>query len=161
MSNKKILQGHNKALESLSTIAGIPIEVDPTTIMKKFGYTKMAVDTFTPTVNSGGTTNIPHSLGEIPKMVLICSDVFSGGTTTPVYYMLKMTTKASDEHYYATCGGFCYIGLSNRAKVQGCHMSNGYLYADKFFMNGLVFTDSTSTQIYWIAGVTYTIYTFA
>lgn len=55
MSNKKILQGHNKALESLATIAGIPIEVDPTTIMKKFGYTKMAVDTFTPTANSGGT----------------------------------------------------------------------------------------------------------
>ena len=65
MSNKKILQGHNKALESLATIAGIPIEVDPTTIMKKFGYTKMAVDTFTPTVNSEGTTNIPHSLGAV------------------------------------------------------------------------------------------------
>lgn len=159
MSNKTILQGHNKALESLKDIIGIPIEVDPTTIMKKFGYTKMAVDTFTPTANSGGTTNIPHSLGEIPGMVLICSDVSSGGTTTPVYFMLKRRTEASGGYCYATCGGFCYVGI--RTKVQGCHAADGYLYENKFYMDNSVYTDTTSTQVYWISGITYTIYTFA
>ena len=42
MSNKKILQGHNKALESLATIAGIPIKEKITPEM--FGCTKMAID---------------------------------------------------------------------------------------------------------------------
>lgn len=159
MSNKKILQGHNQALESLATIAGIPIEVDPTTIMKKFGYTKMAVDTFTPTENSVGTTNIPHSLGEKPKMVLICSDVSSGSVTTPVYFMLKKSSEPSSSIYHATCAGICYVGT--RTAERGAHMGTGFLYADKFYMSDSVYYDSTSTQIYWIAGVTYTIYTFA
>ena len=160
MSNKKILQGHNQALESLATIAGIPIKVDPTTIMKQFGYTKMAVDTFTPTENSTGVTNIPHSLGEKPKMVLICSDVSSGSVTTPVYFMLeKRSDSTSDNYNYSNGGGFCYIG--GRTATRGTHMSGAYLYADKFYMDNSVYYESSSTQIYWIAGVTYTIYTFA
>ena len=37
MSNKKILQGHNKALESLATIAGIPISKEGLYVWEKFG----------------------------------------------------------------------------------------------------------------------------
>lgn len=161
MSNKKTLQGHNKALESLATIAGIPIKVDPTTIMQKFGYTKMAVDTFTPTGNFSGTKNVPHSLGEKPKMVLICSDVSSVNYTTPIYFMLKKQTDETTSSYdFATGGGFCYVGV--KTQVRGCSTSSdAYLYADKFHMDNSIYHGSSYTQIYWIAGVTYTIYTFA
>lgn len=72
MSNKKILQGHNKALESLATIAGIPIKekINP----KLFGCTKMAIDTFTVPQDTVSTT-VNHSLGEKPVCAIIVTDV--------------------------------------------------------------------------------------
>lgn len=68
MSNKKILQGHNKALESLATIAGIPIEKG-----------EFCIDEIIPTTNIdlnaanslNSATKIPHSLGKIPSVVAI------------------------------------------------------------------------------------------
>lgn len=115
MSNKKILQGHNKALESLATIAGIPISKEGLYLWKKcqndtnhtfidyvvsdnenaypdravhtdgyyyektkegitaemFGCTSMAVDTYTSAEDISYNIIVPHSLGKIPKLVLI------------------------------------------------------------------------------------------
>lgn len=72
MSNKKILQGHNKALESLATIAGIPIKekINP----EMFGCTKMAIDTFTVPQDTVSVT-VNHSLGEKPVCAIIVTDV--------------------------------------------------------------------------------------
>lgn len=72
MSNKKILQGHNKALESLATIAGIPIKekINP----ELFGCTKMAIDTFTVSQDTTSTT-VNHSLGKKPVCAIIVTDV--------------------------------------------------------------------------------------
>lgn len=70
MSNKTILQGHNKALESLKDIMGIPIEqkISP----EMFGFTKMAIDEFTFTSDTTAReTTLTHSLGEIPKQFLV------------------------------------------------------------------------------------------
>ncbi len=72
MSNKKILQGHNKALESLATIAGIQIKEKITPEM--FGCTKMAIDTFTVPQDTISTT-VNHSLGEKPVCAIIVTDV--------------------------------------------------------------------------------------
>nr|DAG69786.1 MAG TPA: hypothetical protein [Caudoviricetes sp.] len=72
MSNKKILQGHNKALESLATIAGIPIKgkINP----EMFGCTKMAIDTFTVPQDTVDVT-VNHSLGKKPVCAIIVTDV--------------------------------------------------------------------------------------
>lgn len=74
MSNKKILQGHNKALESLATIAGIPIkksefcidEIIPTTDINLNPYPLSAA------------TKIPHSLGKTPSVVAILATSLRG-----------------------------------------------------------------------------------
>ena len=94
-------------------------------------------------------------------MVLICSDVSSGNYTTPIYFMLKKQTDEITSSYdFATGGGFCYVGV--KTKVRGCSTSSdAYLYADKFHMDNSIYHGSSYTQIYWISGVTYTIYTFA
>lgn len=67
MSNKKILQGHNKALESLAAIAGIPIK-----------KSEFCIDEIIPTTDidlapypSSAATKIPHSLGKTPSVVAI------------------------------------------------------------------------------------------
>ena len=80
MSNKKILQGHNKALESLATIAGIPIKEKITPEM--FGCTKMAVDEITFASDVASDTEINHSLGEIPRYVFLLRDSMPTSTTT-------------------------------------------------------------------------------
>lgn len=68
MSNKKILQGHNKALESLATIAGIPINQGVP--LELFGCTKFENGTFTPSSVVGSVT-INHSLGVKPKISIV------------------------------------------------------------------------------------------
>lgn len=85
MSNKKILQGHNKALESLATIAGIPIKekINP----KLFGCTKMAIDTFTPPNDIEVSTQVPHSLGELPKLAFIVGSVVDTSEVIPYPYV--------------------------------------------------------------------------
>jgi hypothetical protein len=59
MSNKKILQGHNKALESLATIAAIPLEKAGLTAWAKYNYLpkiNLTNPTFKATVTSTGIT---------------------------------------------------------------------------------------------------------
>ena len=59
MSNKKILQGHNKALESLATIAGIPLAKEGLTAWAKYNYLpkiNLTNPTFKANVTSTGIT---------------------------------------------------------------------------------------------------------
>lgn len=67
MSNKKILQGHNKALESLATIAGIPIEVS--TFGKNAYYESEFTFASETAFSELGTIN--HNLGVMPKLIII------------------------------------------------------------------------------------------
>lgn len=71
MSNKKILQGHNKALESLATIAGIKLTkgID----LSLLGITKWEVGSFTLST-SELYYRLTHSLGKIPRMIIVTSE---------------------------------------------------------------------------------------
>lgn len=112
MSNKKILQGHNKALESLATIAGIPIKQGIP--IELFNCSKIAVDEITFASNVASNTEINHSLGEIPRYVfLLRKNMF---TSTPTTYNTIMSnisfnpllskSAAGYSHYYSSIGNF-------------------------------------------------------
>ncbi len=59
MSNKKILQGHNKALESLATIAGIPI----TKLPIEYGYVTLSERTY--------QIQVSHSVKNAKRAIII------------------------------------------------------------------------------------------
>lgn len=107
MSNKKILQGHNKALESLATIAGIPLTkgID----LSVLGYTKFEVGSFTPAVDTANGMVITHSLGVRPKCVVYsaCEDI----TDTTKNYFVRGSYVASNSGYCA--GGVIYNSGNN------------------------------------------------
>ena len=93
MSNKKILQGHNKALESLATIAGIPIKQGIP--LELFDCTKMAVDEITFASDVASNTEINHSLGEIPRYVFLLRDSMPTSTTTYNWFKLFFKKRIS------------------------------------------------------------------
>lgn len=74
MSNKKTLQGHNKALESLATIAGIPIEVS--TFGKNAYYESEFTFASETAFSELGTIN--HNLGVMPKLIIIFAKNIAG-----------------------------------------------------------------------------------
>lgn len=59
MSNKKILQGHNKALESLSTIAGIPIVKEGLYVWKKYSVSGEVKGDFLSYITSDSILSYP------------------------------------------------------------------------------------------------------
>lgn len=119
-----------------------------------FGFTKVAVDTFsftsTTTITTGTVLN--HSLGEVPRMWLILS------TEPTVFHQTK-----------AVKGYIAYLGGN------GSNASGGVIYEDSTTSNGnqasstaipnstqIPFTyDSILTNKYFIAGVEYTLITMA
>ena len=119
-----------------------------------FGFTKVAVDTFsftsTTTITTGTVLN--HSLGEVPRMWLILS------TEPTVFHQTK-----------AVKGYIAYLGGN------GSNASGGVIYEDSTTSNGnqasstaipnstqIPFTyDSILTNKYFIAGVQYTLITMA
>ena len=115
MSNKKILQGHNKALESLATIAGIPIKTTP----EMFGCTKMAADEITFASDVASDTEINHSLGEIPRYVFLLRDSMPTSTTTYdwlIAFMLLNYFSQSNSvghKYYASSPDYLAYGDSS------------------------------------------------
>lgn len=95
MSNKKILQGHNQALESLATIAGIPIkksefcidEIIPTTDIDLAPYPLSAA------------TKIPHSLGKTPSVVaILATGLGENGYYLASLYATKLNSIISQEN---------------------------------------------------------------
>lgn len=109
MSNKKILQGHNKALESLVTIAGIPLtkgfDID------RLGFTKYAFDTFTPTSDTTEKTTINHSLGEIPTLTLIVPLTFL--TSSSVYIMASLIAHSENSLIVTNYGSKDGVNVSS------------------------------------------------
>lgn len=75
MSNKKILQGHNKALESLATIAGIPIKE-----VSMFGENAYyeAEFTYASETDFSELGTINHNLGVMPKLIIIFAKNIAG-----------------------------------------------------------------------------------
>lgn len=59
MSNKKILQGHNKALESLATIAGIPISKEGFYLWKKYSVSGRVKGDFLSYITSDSILSYP------------------------------------------------------------------------------------------------------
>lgn len=59
MSNKKILQGHNKALESLATIAGIPISKEGFYVWKKYSVSGRVKGDFLSYITSDSILSYP------------------------------------------------------------------------------------------------------
>lgn len=140
MSNKKILQGHNKALESLATIAGIPIEekMNP----KLFGCTKMAIDTFAFTADTAINTIINHSLGEKPKYLFILIDAEpASAATTRVKKFIGFGTDNSD------LMGYILYNVTSQIPIY-------FVATDTTVM-------SPKTTYYWYGGIKYTVITMA
>lgn len=109
MSNKKILQGHNKALESLATIAGIPLPAI-TDLLSEIDCTKYEQGSFTLSEDkSAGTHIVNHSMGVVPKYYI----VWTSETGTMIGYIKALVGivatagKNSASIYIRTTG---YIG---------------------------------------------------
>lgn len=155
MSNKKILQGHNKALESLATIAGIPIKekINP----ELFGCTKMAIDTFTPPNDIEVSTHVPHSLGELPKLAFIIGDVVDTSVNIPYPYVFVCSIEENGRtnvgclHWYQRYIKPGYIGSSSQYIT-----TNTYLT-----MTPTANVTSMSSKAKYAGGHTYTIITMA
>lgn len=96
MSNKKILQGHNKALESLTAIAGIQIKIKERITPETFGFTKMAVDEFTFTSDTQvRNATLTHSLGEPPKQIIILTDISTDLPSSAIKEVFAITLTGS------------------------------------------------------------------
>lgn len=111
MSNKKILQGHNKALESLATIAGIPISKEGLYVWKKYNLEHPAFSNETSWADIGGaiaadingdidlskhwnigdTKDVTLITGETIQLQIVGfnHDTFSDGVIAPVTIVMK------------------------------------------------------------------------
>lgn len=159
MSNKKILQGHNKALESLATIAGIPIEekINP----KLFGCTKMAIDTFTVPQDTVNVT-VNHSLGEKPVCAIIVTDVVNVPKNAEKKYPLRLAI------VFPIITSGVYIVYTAFLTKEYLTNNEDYATAQKYQIKGTVsasqlqiIVDSSNGYKYIKAGTEYTIITMA
>lgn len=108
MSNKKILQGHNKALESLATIAGIPLPAI-TDLLSEIDCTKYEQGSFTLSADSTSSQIVNHSMGVVPKYYI----VWTSETGTMIGYIKALvgivaTAGKNSVSIYMRTGG--YIG---------------------------------------------------
>ena len=109
MSNKKILQGHNKALESLATIAGIPLPAI-TDLLFEIDCTKYEQGSFTLSEDkSAGTHIVNHSMGVMPKYYIVWTSETGNmiGHIKALVGMVSAVSKSSASIYMRTTG---YIG---------------------------------------------------
>ena len=159
MSNKKILQGHNKALESLATIAGIPIKekINP----ELFGCTKMAIDTFTVPQDTVSVT-VNHSLGEKPVCAIIVTDVVN----VPKNAEKKNPLRLAIVFPIITSGA--YIVYTAFLTKEYLTNDGDYATAQKYQIKGTVsasqlqiIVDSANGSKYIKAGTEYTLITMA
>ena len=130
MSNKKILQGHNKALESLATIAGIPLAKEGLYAWKKYS---VALPTFSNATswadigvaiaadingdidlstiwNIGDTKDVILTTGETIQLQIagFNHDTYSDGVTAPVTLVMKdcLNTMAPMKSSDINTGGY-------------------------------------------------------
>lgn len=95
MSNKKILQGHNKALESLATIAGIPIKKSEFCIDEIIPTTDIDLDPYP----LSAATKIPHSLGKTPSVVaIIATGLGDAGYYLASLYAARLNSIISNDN---------------------------------------------------------------
>ena len=55
---------------------------------KYFGCSKMAIDTYTPSYNNAVTNNVSHSLGEIPKVIIIFTEALENAENSNILSLL-------------------------------------------------------------------------
>ena len=130
MSNKKILQGHNKALESLATIARIPLAKEGLYVWKKYSVSLPAFSNATSWADIGGaiaadingdidlstiwnigdTKDVTLTTGETIQLQIagFNHDTFSDGVTAPVTLVMKdcLNTKAQMNSSDTNAGGY-------------------------------------------------------
>lgn len=159
MSNKKIIQGHNKALESLATIAGIPIKEKITPEM--FGCTKMAIDTFTVSQDTVNVT-VNHSLGEKPVCAIIVTDVVNVPKNAEKEFPLRLAIV-----FPVILGGVYSVYTAFLTKEYLTDYGD-YAIAQKYQVQGTVsasqlqiIVDSANGSKYIKAGTEYTLITMA
>lgn len=109
MSNKKILQGHNKALESLATIAGIPLPAI-TDLLSEIDCTKYEQGSFTLSADSTSSQTVNHSMGVVPKYYIVWTSGTGSGVINHITSLVGIvgTTYKDSASIYMRKGG--YIG---------------------------------------------------
>lgn len=129
MSNKKILQGHNKALESLATIARIPISKEGLYVWKKYSTTPTFSNAtswadigsaIASDINGDIDLSTIWSIGDEKDVTLTTGetitlqiagfnhDTYSDGVTAPVTLVMKdcLNTKAQMNSSDTNAGGY-------------------------------------------------------
>ena len=123
MSNKKILQGHNKALESLATIAGIPLPAI-TDLLSEIDCTKYEQGSFTLSEDkSAGTHIVNHSMGVVPKYYIVWTSKTSSVIShiKALVGMVSAVSKSSASIYMRTSGyigSYAYGGTDKNSETQ-------------------------------------------
>ena len=105
MSNKKILQGHNKALESLATIAGIPLPAI-TDLLSEIDCTKYEQGSFTLSADSTSSQIVNHSMGVMPKYYIVWTSETGNmiGYIKALVGMVSAVSKSSASIYMRAAG---------------------------------------------------------
>lgn len=102
-----------------------------TPILNAFGCTRYAVDTFTPTSSTYSFTNVPHSLGDVPKVAYLVRENLWNASSTGVVLMGgiygKNSTSTYPQYLYGISGtsNYNYTGYLNAFTDKTLNI-NGY-----------------------------------
>ena len=139
MSNKKILQGHNKALESLATIAGIPLAKEGLYVWSKSNYSMNWTQS---NITSGSFNSVYYGDG---LWVAGCANSDAGlwhstdgkvwtqsnvteGYFYSVYYGNGLWVAGCDDLYYFEPTLIGYIVGDNESDYPDKAVQDGYYY---------------------------------
>lgn len=119
-------------------------------LLEATGCTKIAVDKFIYATRQIGNVEIPHSLGELPRLAIILSDITRADVYTDLYLTLYANPDKSDYTSYA------YVQGRNSGKSFFFHVANSVNNRQ----TSLVIKGPTNS-LYFTAGVEYTLITIA
>lgn len=123
------------------------------------GCSKMAVDTYTPTANTQlGTVTLNHSLGEIPRLVIITSnnmESYIAGIYTTTIKLSFISNWHGTTLTQFSCGA---LKNSDNARIDYSANNSNITLSSNTLKCSIDYVPGT---LYLYAGDTYTIYTFA
>ena len=113
-----------------------------------FGCSKIAVDKYTFALKSALNVPIPHSLGEIPKVLFIFSEV-------------NDPTSDSSQYLVRYWGALPKSSTSTMYGYKDYRQSNAWGYTTQSFNNTDTEINGKSSYQYWLTGEEYTVITMA
>lgn len=123
-----------------------------------FGYTKMAVDTFTPSSDTlFRNWSIPHSLGEIPKFVIIRAKSITSYVTTKYAETWNFGFLHNPDASSSASISMSFTCIYYTSSLSQGHDGLSMLFSSTAIMGG----SSVSNTIYLKSGVEYEIITMA